>query len=235
MIFFIHMKLIYLLLLCYFCKLIASSTVSTIMTSCFCNKFNSNEPSRNHKAKTSPTDPILQSIVTSVKSLPISKIISNSYSFFYWLPRKNLLYDKPWRLFKNSTAEFLAYYQFPHNLPPYRYLDETILPKTFFCFGLPGNTLPLGNWDPWCFTQVSKKVVLKYRESEVKHGRLAMLGCIACISQEIISELNHMNINGLAITHLSQLRDLPIKKGVIGPLVKLLNLDYGKISSIFIG
>ena len=22
-------------------------------------------------------------------------------------------------------------------------------PDDFFCYGLPGNTLPLGNWDPW--------------------------------------------------------------------------------------
>eukprot|EP01039_Chlorochromonas_danica_P007028 gene7028-7772_t len=85
---------------------------------------------------------------------PISLIFYNTYSFFYWFPRKKVLYDHPWTLFRNSTVEWLAWYQLPHTLPPYRYLDSGY-PDDFFCYGLPGNTLPLGNWDPFCFSQDS--------------------------------------------------------------------------------
>jgi hypothetical protein len=46
-------------------------------------------------------------------------------------------------LFRNSTTDFISYYQWPHNLPPYAYLGEGF-PSDFFCYGLPGNTLPLG-------------------------------------------------------------------------------------------
>lgn len=112
---------------------------------------------------------------------PISRIVSNTYSFFYWLPKRNVLYDIPWTFPTNSSSEFIAWLvpnllhiysynflidcrnQIPHNLPPYQYIDQHILPEDFFCFGIPGNTLPLGNWDPWSFSQVSKKIVLRYR------------------------------------------------------------------------
>ena len=98
----------------------------------------------------------------SLIRIPLVRAVYNTYDFWYWLPRRNLPYDRPWKLLRNNTAELLAYFQFPHNLPPYRYLG-TDHPDDFFCFGLPGNTLPLGDWDPWGLQQVSEKVVRKYR------------------------------------------------------------------------
>jgi len=53
---------------------------------------------------------------------PLARAVSNAYSFFYWLPRRNIPYDAPFMLFKNSSVDFIAWYQIPHNLPPYRYL-----------------------------------------------------------------------------------------------------------------
>lgn len=80
-------------------------------------------------------------------------VIRNTYSFFYFFPRKNLPYDAPWALFRNNTADFLCWYQYPHNLPPYGYLGSGY-PVDFFCYGLPGAILPLGNYDPFGFAQV---------------------------------------------------------------------------------
>ena len=57
-----------------------------------------------------------------MSSNPVSRIFINTYNFWYWLPKRNMPYDMPWQLLKNSTVEWIAWYQFPHNLPPYRYL-----------------------------------------------------------------------------------------------------------------
>ena len=152
---------------------------------------------------------------------PIARIFINSYNFFYWLPRRNMPYDSPWELFKNSTSQFIAWYQIPHNLPPYNYLGD--YPDDFFCWGLPGNTLPLGDWDPWGFQLTSEKVVKKYRESEIKHGRVAMLASVGFFTQELYHPL-HPDVGGLAITHLQQLRDnVSPEDGIFGPILVPVN------------
>ena len=69
---------------------------------------------------------------------------------------------------------------------------------------MPGNTLPLGNWDPWGLHQISPKIVRRYRESEIKHGRLAMMGVTGFLLQEQYHP-QHQEIGGLAITHMQQL------------------------------
>ncbi len=69
---------------------------------------------------------------------------------------------------------------------------------------MPGNTLPLRNWDPWGLHQVSPEIVRKYRESEIKHGRLAMLGVTGFILQEQCHPY-HQDLGGLVITHMEQL------------------------------
>lgn len=159
---------------------------------------------------------------------PIARIFINTYSFFYWLPKRNTPYDNPWQLFKNSSVEWISWYQFPHNLPPYRYLDSTGFAEgyrhDFFCYGLPGNTLPLGNWDPAGFQLVHERVLHKYRESEVKHGRLAMLSSLGFAVQEVYHPL-HPEIGGMAITHMLQLRELGAFSGALGSL--LLHIGGG--------
>lgn len=170
------------------------------------------------------------SAATFISSIPVYRSIAALYSFFYWFPRKNLPYDHPWVLFKNSTTEFFQWYQLPHNLPPYRYLGQDH-PEDFFCWGLPGNTLPLGDWDPAGLQQVTPKVVKKYRESELKHGRIAMLACVGFITQENFHPL-HEQIGGLAITHMQQLRD-QLDGGIVIRTAALLsrveNIDEGDL------
>ena len=156
---------------------------------------------------------------------PIVLYIRSLYSFFYWLPRENVAFDSPPDIFKNSTRQWIAWYQFPRNLPPYRYVGGA--PSDFFCYGLPGNTLPLGDWDPWGLQLVSPKVVKKYRESEIKHGRLAMLATIGFTIQEIYHPL-HPNIGGLSVTHMSQLRERTVDDSILNFLPIDLDVLKGK-------
>lgn len=116
----------------------------------------------------------------------IANVFKNTYSFFYWLPRRNIPFDTPWKLFGeryrkslqyflecmsqllnheslcslgNSSSEWIAWYQLPHNLPPYIYLSEGQEPKDFFCWGLPGInhqiSMPLRNVRHGCKTILS--------------------------------------------------------------------------------
>lgn len=42
---------------------------------------------------------------------------------------------------ENSSSQWVAWYQWPHNLPPYIYLSNNEEPKDFFAFGLPGQII----------------------------------------------------------------------------------------------
>jgi hypothetical protein len=156
-------------------------------------------------------------IANQLGNNPISRIFTNSYSFFWNFPKKNLPFDTPWVAFKNSSAEFISWYQFPHNLPPYRYVGEGYR-DDMFCYGMEGNTLPLGNWDPFGFQLVDINMMRKYRESELKHGRLAMLACVGFIVQEFYHPL-HENIGGMAITHMAQLQHLASDKSLLSAVL----------------
>lgn len=162
---------------------------------------------------------------------PIARIFTNSYTFFWNFPKKSLPFDTPWVAFKNSSAEFISWYQFPHNLPPYRYVGEGYR-DDMFCYGLEGNTLPLGNWDPFGFQLVDQNMMRKYRESELKHGRLAMLACVGFILQEFYHPM-HENIGGMAITHMAQLQHLASEKStfnlIIAPLLSILPQTLGSV------
>ena len=159
---------------------------------------------------------------------PIANVVQNTYSFFYWLPRRNIPFDSPWEILTNNTAEFIAWYQIPHNLPPYIYLSEGY-PEDFFCWGLPGNTLPLGNWDPWFMQNTSPAVMKKYRESELKHGRLAMLASFGFITQELYHPL-YANVGGLAVTHMAQLLHLPAEQSLFYRLFAGLQDLFGSLN-----
>eukprot|EP01035_Chromulina_nebulosa_P019343 gene19343-25208_t len=87
----------------------------------------------------------------------------------------------------------------------------------------------MGNFDPWFLSQVTKSVVRKYRESELKHGRLAMLGTCGYIVQENYHPFYPM-IGGLSATHMDQLNHLSFQDGIIGKI--LIYFDV-KISEIF--
>lgn len=59
--------------------------------------------------------------------------------------------------------------------------------KMSFAEDLPGKTGPLGFFDPAGFSQrVSDGEVIKYREAELKHGRVAMLACLGILTGEAV-------------------------------------------------
>ena len=75
---------------------------------------------------------LMSHIVNILGNNPLAQIIDRSYSFFYWLPRRNLPYDSPFVYFKNSSVDFISWYQVPHNLPPYRYLVSCLADSSEF-------------------------------------------------------------------------------------------------------
>ena len=40
---------------------------------------------------------------------PIANVVKNTYSFFYWLPRKNIPFDTPWKLFGMEFAYDISF------------------------------------------------------------------------------------------------------------------------------
>jgi|EP00308_Calcidiscus_leptoporus_P009569 hypothetical protein len=56
---------------------------------------------------------------------------------------------------------------------------------TEFCYGLPGNIAPAGNFDPANLLEGrSKGEVYRYREAELTHGRVGMLAAAGFLVQE---------------------------------------------------
>merc|ERR1719379_2375119 len=54
-----------------------------------------------------------------------------------------------------------------------------------FCFGLPGNIPPAGNYDPLKFSSYkTKEEMLQLREAELTHGRVSMLASLGFLVQE---------------------------------------------------
>merc|ERR1719253_1103306 len=77
-----------------------------------------------------------------------------------------------------------------------------------FCYGLPGNIAPAGNFDPLNLLEgVSEAEVLRRREAELTHGRVAMLASLGFLTQESFHPLFGGNIEGPAI---NQIPEIPV-------------------------
>jgi len=81
-----------------------------------------------------------------------------------------------------------------------------------FAYGLPGSTGPIQNFDPLGFAaKADYNTMLRYREAETQHGRVAMLAVIGMlITEEPIEfhplfEADNKDI-GPAIRHLDEVR-----------------------------
>jgi hypothetical protein len=73
------------------------------------------------------------------------------------------------------------------------------------CYGLPGALAPTGYFDPigFCQSGISLNDVKRYRESEVMHGRVAMLAAVGYLAGEAIS--GPFSITGPANDQLQQM------------------------------
>jgi len=76
--------------------------------------------------------------------------------------------------------------------------------ETYECFGLPGAVAPTGFFDPIGFSRygISLNEVKRYRESEVMHGRVAMMATVGYLAGESFS--GPFNIVGPANDQLQQ-------------------------------
>merc|ERR1719169_331906 len=86
--------------------------------------------------------------------------------------------------------------------------SKTTTPKSVdadFCYGLPGNIAPAGNFDPANLLEgVSKNEVMRWREAELTHGRVGMLASAGFLVQEFFHPL-FSGDNGPAIDQIPQL------------------------------
>lgn len=79
-------------------------------------------------------------------------------------------------------------------------------PSKGFCAGLPGNTAPMGDFDPLNFCQgKSDNEITRYREAELAHGRVSMVASVGFIVAENFNPLFDGSIKGPAIGHFQQL------------------------------
>jgi hypothetical protein len=78
-----------------------------------------------------------------------------------------------------------------------------------FCAGLPGSTAPLGEFDPLELTaDMSIEEIKRYRESEVTHGRVAMLATLGYLVGESFHPFFGGVVSGPANTHLAQVQEV---------------------------
>jgi hypothetical protein len=74
-----------------------------------------------------------------------------------------------------------------------------------FCYGLPGNIAPAGDFDPANFLEGKSKLeVMRFREAEITHGRVGMLAAAGFLVQENFHPLFSAD-NGPAIEQIPQL------------------------------
>merc|ERR1719389_1352110 len=84
---------------------------------------------------------------------------------------------------------------------------RTTAPKAppAFCYGLPGNLGPAGDFDPANFLKNKQELeVFRYREAELTHGRVSMLASLGFLVQEKFHPL-FSGDGGPAIDQIPQL------------------------------
>lgn len=95
------------------------------------------------------------------------------------------------------------------NTKNYPSVNGWVADSSKFCAGLPGSSLPLVDFDPWGLTSdMSVEEIKRYRESEVTHGRVAMLATMGYLVGERFHPFFGGIISGPANSHLGQVQDV---------------------------
>ena len=78
-----------------------------------------------------------------------------------------------------------------------------------FCAGLPGSVAPFGEFDPLGLTsKFSVEEIKRYRESEVTHGRVAMLASLGYLVGESFHPFFGGVVSGPANSQLQQVEEI---------------------------
>lgn len=80
---------------------------------------------------------------------------------------------------------------------------------------LVGSSAPLGFFDPLGFSKTDEATLKKYRESEIKHGRVAMLAVLGWLTQERFHPLYDGKLSGNPLKAFTEVPSLGFVQIVI--------------------
>jgi hypothetical protein len=110
-----------------------------------------------------------------------------------------------------KTATSLSLSDIPMENAGYPEVNGWSADPSKFCAGLPGSVAPLGEFDPLGLVSkygLSVDEIKRYRESEVTHGRVAMLASLGYLVGESFHPFFGGVISGPANSHLAQVQDV---------------------------
>jgi hypothetical protein len=111
----------------------------------------------------------------------------------------------------NAAATFLrtADVSTPEMSKQWPKVNGWVADPSKFCAGLPGSTAPMGQFDPLgACANISIEEIKRYRESEVTHGRVAMLATLGYLVGESFHPFFGGVVSGPANTHLAQVQEV---------------------------
>jgi hypothetical protein len=110
-----------------------------------------------------------------------------------------------------KTATSLSLSDIPMENAGYPEVNGWSADPSKFCAGLPGSVAPLGEFDPLGLVSkygLSVDEIKRYRESEVTHGRVAMLASLGYLVGESFHPFFGGVVSGPANSHLAQVQDV---------------------------
>jgi hypothetical protein len=110
-----------------------------------------------------------------------------------------------------KTATSLSLSDIPMGNAGYPEVNGWSADPSKFCAGLPGAVAPLGEFDPLGLVSkygLSVDEIKRYRESEVTHGRVAMLASLGYLVGESFHPFFGGVVSGPANSHLAQVQDV---------------------------
>lgn len=110
-----------------------------------------------------------------------------------------------------ASAAIASSYEQPPATTTAAALNGWVPKSDFYLFGLPGAILPLGYFDPIGFARQGLPLndAKRLRETEIQHGRVAMLATVGYVVQEYLPQGGPFRITGPANDMLQQVPLIP--------------------------